>query len=310
MRSFDEIYNNLTSRKTKSIAEIERLRKRQLLITLAIIIGAITVVGLLLSPWIKNIPSFIVPFFIPAVYVGLIVAMIFIVAVGQGTNYRSRFKKNIIEKFIKECDSNLSFHPRGKMSQDTYIQGEFERYDNYYSEDLIEGMLDGKYPVSMAEVTTENESTDSEGNKTSSTVFHGIFGHIESSKEISGSIKIHSDKGIFGKMFKKENKIEMDSSEFEKSFDVYATDPIVAMQILTSDIMEMLIEFKKSSRINYEITIKGKMIYIRFHTGSVFEPKAFRKTLDYNMLKRYYDIIEFIFRVARSINKVIEETEI
>ena len=82
------------------------------------------------------------------------------------------------------------------------------------------------------------------------------------------------------------------------------------MQILTADIMEMLIEFKKASKIEYELTLKGNQIYLRFFTGAVFEPNILKKSLDYNTLKRYYDIIEFIFKVTRSINKVIEETEI
>lgn len=310
MRSFDEIYNSLSTEKINKIQEIEKLRKRQALITLGIIVGAIALVVILVSPMLKYTPIFMMPFLIPAVFFGMSVAMIVIMLVGKKTSYRGRFKKEIVETFIKECDSNLSFIPDGRMSPGIYVQGEFERYDNYYSEDLIEGTLDNKYHISMAEVRTEDVSTDSDGNTSTSTIFHGIFGQIESSKEISGFIKIHSDKGFFGKMFEQKNKIEMDSSEFENNFDVYGTNPIVVMQILTSDIMEMLIEFKKRSKINYEMTIKGKEIYIRFHTGDVFEPKTFHKTLDYNMLKEYYDIIEFIFKVTRSINKVIEETEI
>ena len=49
---------------------------------------------------------------------------------------------------------------------------------------------------------------------------------------------------------------------------------------------------------------------IRFHTGNMFEPKLFKSSLDYNMLKEYYDIIEFVIRVTKEINKVIENTEI
>ena len=56
--------------------------------------------------------------------------------------------------------------------------------------------------------------------------------------------------------------------------------------------------------------MKNNMIYLRFYTGSVFEPKLLIKSLDYDMLKKYYDIIDFIFRVSRGINKAIEETEI
>ena len=42
----------------------------------------------------------------------------------------------------------------------------------------------------------------------------------------------------------------MDSQEFEKSFDVTASDKIKAMQLLTSDVMADLIDFKNNSKKN------------------------------------------------------------
>ena len=98
--------------------------------------------------------------------------------------------------------------------------GEFEGYDNYYTEDLIIGKLDEKYNFQMAEVKTEEESTDSDGDTHTSIVFYGLFGNIECAKNIGTKFKVRSDKGIFGKMFKGKTKVEMDSQEFEKYFDV------------------------------------------------------------------------------------------
>ena len=68
-------------------------------------------------------------------------------------------------------------------------------------------------------------------------------------------------------MFKGKTKIEMDSQEFEKYFDIYGENKIIAMQILTADVMNTMIEFREQSKIQYELTIKQDQIYIRFHTG-------------------------------------------
>ena len=35
-----------------------------------------------------------------------------------------------------------------------------------------------------------------------------------------------------------------------------------------------------------------------------------KKLLDYETLETYYDIIDFVFKVSRAINKTIENTEI
>lgn len=299
MRNFNEVYEKLYAEKNE---KLELLRKQKASKILMVII--VTIIVAIFGISRLSTLGFMLAFFACAI------AIICSAIISSKYNYAGTFKKEVIETFIKECDSNLNFYPSRGISSDVYRQGEFEGYDNYYSEDLIEGILDEKYGVMMSEVRTEDESTDSEGNTTTTTVFHGIFGQVDCAKPIPGFIKIHSDKGFFGKVFGKKNKIEMDSSEFEKHFDVYGLNPIVTMQILTSDIMEMLIEFKEKSKIKYEITLKDAKMYIRFHTGGVFEPKLFGQSLDFNTLKKYYDIIDFIFKVTKSVNKVIAETEI
>lgn len=299
MRNFNEVYEKLYAEKNEKLEHLRKQKASKILMVIIVTIIVVIVGMITFSGWIFAF-----------LFVFSIVDMIIIFSIAKSYNYTGTFKKEVIETFIKECDSNLNFYPSRGISSDAYRQGEFEGYDNYYSEDLIEGILDEKYRVRMAEVRTEDESTDSDGNTTTTTVFHGIFGEVDCAKPIPGFIKIHSDKGFFGKIFSGKNKVEMDSSEFEKHFDVYASDPIVTMQILTSDIMEMLIEFKEKSKIKYEITLKGANMYIRFHTGGVFEPKLFGQSLDFDMLKKYYDIIDFIFKVTKTVNKVIAETEI
>ncbi len=299
MRNFNEVYEKLYAEKNEKL-ELLRKQKASKMLMVIIVTIIVAIIG------IVTLSSF----GFAVVFLACVIAIITTVRISNKYNYTGAFKKEVIETFIKECDSNLNFYPERGISSNIYRQGEFESYDNYYSEDLIEGILDERYKVEMSEVRTEDESTDSDGDTTTTTVFHGIFGRVECAKQIPGFIKIHSDKGLLGNLFGKKNKIEMDSSEFEKHFDVYTLNPIMTMQILTSDIMEMLIEFKEKSKIKYEITLKGANMYIRFHTGGVFEPKLFGQSLDFDTLKKYYDIIEFIFRVTRAVNKVIAETEI
>lgn len=299
MRNFNEVYQKLYTEKNE---KLENLRKQKVNRVLLLIVAMVILVAITLKV--------MSPIMMPIIFFIFAISIIIYVRIDMKSNYTRTFKKEIIEPFVKECDTNLNFNPNRGISSKIYREAEFEYYDDYYSEDLIEGILDEKYAVRMAEVKTEEESTDDDGHRTRSTVFYGIFGQVECAKNLPGVIKIRSDKGFLGKLFQSKTKIEMDSSEFEKHFDVFGNNPIIVMQILTADIMEMLIEFKEKYKIKYELTIKDGMIYIRFHTGGVFEPKLFDKSLDYDTLKRYYDIMDFIFSVSRRVNKAIEETEI
>ena len=306
MKSFNEIYEEIYRQNHEDLEKLRKDRAKRATIIIAI---TLIFVAFLIHCAVKTGGNTYKLFGLWALFVSGVMVIVLTANANKG-KYTKIFKQKVIEPFIKNIDENLNYNPSKGIASVLYRQGEFEAFDRYSSEDAIEGILDGKYQVRMAEVHTEDESTDSDGNTHTYTLFHGIFGNVECAKDIKTNLKIRSDKGILGNIFKGKTKLEMDSTEFEKYFDINAENKIIAMQILTSDVMQMMIEFREQSKIKYELTIKENQIYIRFHTGAVFEPKMFTHALDYDMLKRYYDIIDFIFKVSREINKVIENTEI
>ena len=103
----------------------------------------------------------------------------------------------------------------------------------------------------------------------------------------------------------------MDSSEFEKAFNVYASDKIIGMQILTADIMDDILEFKNKAKFNFDIYINEDKIYFRFGCGHLFEPYFKKKNiLDSISLKSYYDVLCFTHEITNKIIKVINDVEI
>lgn len=311
MKSFNEVYEQVHK---ESFEELEILRKkakrklfRSLLIIGIVIVFVVFFFKKANSDYFMSGRQTIFLFYFCAVIV--MISIIVITAISK-TKYTPTFKEKVIGPFIKNIDKNLQYKPNEGISSVIYRMGEFEGYDNYYTEDLIIGKLDEKYNFQMAEVRTEEESTDSDGDTHTYTVFHGLFGNVECAKNIETTFKVRSDKGVLGKMFKGKTKVEMDSQEFEKYFDVYGDNKIIVMQILTSEVMSTMIDFIQQSKIKYELTINKDQMYIRFHTGGVFEPSLFKNSLDYSMLKKYYDILDFVFKVTREINSVIEKTDI
>lgn len=300
MKSFNEIYEQVYKENNDEMSKLKFKKKSATILFIVSIVIA----------WIflLNLSN---KFEAGVVIVSISSAIILITAiVSYNSAYRQKFKTNIIYTFVKNVDKNLTYYPNKGISTIMYRKGEFERFDEFSSEDSIEGILDDKYKIKMAEVHAQNVIQDSEGNTSRTTIFRGIFGNIECIKDTHIKLKVRSDKGVLGNLFKSKSKIEMDSSEFEKYFDITADDKIGAMQILTSDLMALMIEFREESNIRYEFTLNNNQIYLRFHIGDVFEPKYFKDALDYDTLKNYYDIINFVFGVAREINKAIENTEI
>lgn len=299
MKNFNNIYEQIYKQCATPMEEMRREAQKGM-IKVFLIAGTI---GILFGCYYHNLISKIMTFFI----VVFPATALYSVISKKNKNYNKFFKDNVIKTFVKEYSEDLNYIPTQGLSKLIYSQGEFESYDLYYTEDLIQGVIEGKYDVTMAEVHTMNESTDEDGNTSRTTVFHGLVAKIDFEKQVKAQIKIRKDKI---KLFNKETRVEMDSGEFEENFDVYATDKIIAMQILTADIMQMMLDFKQKNGLRPELTLSGNTLIIRFATGNLFEAKVFEDSLDYKTLKKYYDTINFTLDLAKSFVKNIEETEI
>lgn len=225
-----------------------------------------------------------------------------------GKEYNFSFKENVINNFVKAYSEKLSYNQNKGIRAMLYNEGEFERFDRFSSEDAIWGTLQDYYNINMAEVKTEKREVDEDGHVTYSTIFHGLFAQVEFDKFISGKIKLRKNSII--KNVLSGNRLEMDSSDFEKLYDVYTSEGIITMQIFTADIMQMFLDFKENNKMVPELTIKGNKLYIRFNTGDIFEAKVFKSSLDYSTLQKYFNTINFTLDITEKILKNIKETEI
>ena len=131
-------------------------------------------------------------------------------------NISQFYKKEIISKLISTYDENLHFDSTAHIEKIDYMLAEFERFDHFYSNDLIYGNIDGLIDFKLGDVHTEDESTDSDGHTSRTTLFRGLFSIEKLDKNINTTIKIRLDK--FFKISKK-NILSMDSQEFEKYFE-------------------------------------------------------------------------------------------
>lgn len=240
--------------------------------------------------------------------IAIVVMVLYIAMSKNNKEYKAFFKNNIIKTFIKEYSETLEYIPEQGITPSTYKEGEFETYyDRYTTEDLIQGVLDDQYTITMAEIHTEREDRDEDGHTSYTTIFHGLFAKVEFTKMVNANIKIRRNV-LLSKV--KKDKLEMDSAEFEKKFDVYSTDKIMAMQLLTADIMQILLDFRENNKVTPEMTLKENKLYIRFATGNMFEPNLMKSSLEYDKLKKYYDTINFTLNITKQFLKNVQETEL
>lgn len=294
MKNFDEIYKILSHISTE---KFEIVRKRLLK---KLIIGIpIAIIFVIIGTYI--LPGFV--FFFIVISIMLLSAFTHDNSFDTYTYY----KNEIIAKLVSAYDNNLKFDLDSRIQMSDYLTAEFELFDKFYSNDLIYGKIDGIIDLKLGDVCTEDESTNSDGKTSRTTLFKGLFSVIQLNKNTNSTIKIRIDKFFKGS---KKNLLAMDSQEFEKYFDVYSTDKVLAMRILTSDIMDYMLTFTKENKIKFEITIKNSQVFIRIHCKDMFEPPTLKEALDYETLHKYYKYINFMCELNTKIYNVISSKDI
>jgi len=294
-KSFMELYNELNSKYGVKIEEQQNRQKKVSLIALGIY--GIILLFMLVSRMFMFIP-----------FVSIFYLVISIVIIGLlsnkslgGTNY---YKENVINGLVTNVFENANYiHNRG-INESKYNSRAFQdRYDRFSSEDLV--MTNNEFELVFSEVHTEDRSEDKDGNTTYSTSFLGIYGYCNICRDINTDISITSNRLFGGK-----TKVKMDMPQFEKIYDVFADDKIVAVQLLTADVMTELLDLKEKLGYMFEIVIERGKIYFRIHSGDMFEMAVFKNSMGVELLHKYYNILEHIDKITKMINKNIQQLNI
>lgn len=231
--------------------------------------------------------------------------------------FERTYGESVIKPLIEDFGNNINYYTDRGLNNKFYNEAEFEKYDRYSSKNLVIGNLKSGCEFNMSEICTKYKSTDSNGNTTYYILFSGLFFKINLPKKFNSLFYVRSDvknKG-FLKFFKgrwpfDKLRVELDSQEFEKYFDVYCSDKIIAMQLLTADVMQELINFRKDHNIEFELSMKNDCLYLRFKIKDVFNKVSLNDNfIDKEKLYRFYMIMEFVFRVNDMLINTIKDTE-
>lgn len=311
-KNFDDFFSSIDINKNEMIDNWENLKKRKKKITIITTIVMITIILSLfyLICYNTKLIRLIIPMFI-----------LFVIIITKLINTESKiskeiiksnqeYKEKIIEKMLQNFIDELDYIPLKEMPSDIFDEANYGGYYNsYVSDDYFEGKINNQN-IKMADLLVQRITVekDKDGNeeKKVMTIFGGLFGKIELEKSINSNLNITRD---YSSSIKKTQKLEMDSYGFEKIFNVYTDNNIISMQLLTSDIQEGLLDIYNKYKIDFHIIIKQNKMYVLFDTESMFEVFS-TKDNPSEVLKKYFEIMTFIYILIEKILKTIESTQI
>jgi hypothetical protein len=97
--------------------------------------------------------------------------------------------------------------------------------------------------------------------------------------------------------------IKLDNPEFEKYFVVYGSNQIEARYILTPDLMDRIVDFKKKCDRDIHLSFVDSKVFVAIsYIGPLFEPKILNSLLDFGVIQRYFDDLQLALGMVDDLN--------
>ena len=226
----------------------------------------------------------------------------FFISLKNSGNYTKVFKSKVIQQKLLEYDSSLIYNPLGEIPESIYYMAKFEKFDTYISEDEIQGTIEGNKFI-LADVCTQEYDKNSE---TYDTKFRGQVAIVELPTSLGFNLSIvknSNEKDIFSK----EKRIISDNSNFEDFYDVFSTDDLKTMKILTPAVTTRILEMSKQHGFDFELKLIDNYIFFRFHAINLFEPNVNNPAVEAAKIKLYIEILDSIKSIMHELIEVIKK---
>ena len=322
-KNFNKIYEEIYKEENEYLNKLRV--KNSIKIAFGIILGIFAIIFTFY--YISDSDETALPY---AVILGIATLVFFFICYKDYARYKETFKKHVIKKMISTYNNKLSYNPKYGIRREEYSKSNFEQgFDFFESEDSIIGTIGNSSSLKMSQVKTTLKIRDTDGER-SIISFFGLYGYVKLERSAFSNIDILRNSNDIVNSFRNiknqievktkleplhytrypKEKIEIDSAEFEKYYDFYADDKIMALRIVTSELIEKFVRAKEISNFKLEFKIAKDRLYFRYGCGDAFEPTSFKEALDYEVLHNYFKMIDIPLSLVEAFIEHINEIEL
>lgn len=216
-----------------------------------------------------------------AFFILFISILIFCIFFGFGykffNDYKKFYKQNFVKIALEGMFDDLVYEPKNCISKSVIESTHIIRRGNTFSgDDFISASYHG-VPFVHSDITIQQVTSNGK-NTTTTTYFKGKWMAFDFNKDFSEYVIIAEKKGgaIIDK--KTNNKVEMESVEFNNKFKVYATDDHTAFYLITPQFLTSLEKLRDNTKGQLLLAFINGKLHIALHTNkNSLEPKIFSK---------------------------------
>lgn len=197
------------------------------------------------------------------------------------------FKTEVLSSVFRELIPNIEYSPRIGLDQEVvYATNFLKRADRFYSEDLLQGVIEGvSFISSDVKLEEKREKRTEQGTKIYyETYFMGRIFRFDFNKEFIGGLQVHEKNHPILRKYK---QVKLESVEFNKKFKTFTNEDLTAFYILTPDIMEAIFNLENKNTGILSLSFHGNYLYVAINNRKdTFAIKMFKK-INKDVIKKF-----------------------
>lgn len=221
--------------------------------------------------------------FIPILFAIATVIVFVVFSQTKKRTYVKSFKHELVETILKNTFTDLQFNPSTGIEKSVIADTDMMTMGNrYHSEDYVRG----KYKdtnFEQADVCIEQVTSDGKNTHTT-TYFRGRWMIFDFNKNFASDLLVREEgfayaktrSGWFTSKSERLQKLELEDSEFNNCFDVFAQNEQEAYYILTPQIMQSMMILKNRTKGRIILCFCNSKLHVGLNDDKdSFEPPVF-----------------------------------
>lgn len=308
MKAFEEVFSELRSHlEALESQRAQDYNKAKGWLTAAIGIGAAGLIVYVVVPH----PATIIA--------GIIIALVifYFGYYSASQKFKNEFKDKIFAQLVKAVNPSLTYNKSGFIPRNVFYESRIftETAHRYSGEDLVKGKID-KTEIEFSEIHAQERRVRTDGKRTRTeyvTFFRGFFMIADFHKNFQGHTVVLPDTaeklfGFIGKKlqkwnFSRDQLIHLEDTAFEKEFVVYGSDQIEARYILSTSLIQRILELKKKHNTRIYLSFLNSKVFIAiWKWQNLFEPSFKANLLNPETFRKFYNELESCISIVEDLN--------
>ncbi len=239
----------------------------------------------------------------------------FAVSIGGAAYYAhiiKQFKKKFLKKHLEEKIDDCSYRPSYGLTTGEVMECGFLKYpDRTKSEDYLSGRVEDVKFISSDVKLQEKKVYYQDGKRKTrwETYFNGRVFEFDFNKTFKGHLQVlERFRPTTNDKFE---KVEMESVDFNKTFNTYATDNLTAYYILTPHLMESIMKIEKNHPGQLGLSFRKTKLNVAIKTHRTsFRVMPFQ-SLNKKLIESFDEDLDIIFDIVKELKlnrKVFQAT--